>query len=191
MVDLIVSSENVSAIGGPASVNVEVDFGPQGPKGSTIYAGNTDPDTFFASSEIEPQEFDIYVDVDGDGGNYGVFYQYRESLGSYEWAVLAQLFGPTGATGPTGPQGQRGLASNVTGPTGPTGPIGPTGAASTVVGPTGATGPEGPTGPRGDAGIGLLEGGTTGQVLAKASDSDYDTEWKSVPSVGLILALGS
>lgn len=180
MVDLIVSQESVSSVGGPASVNVEVDFGPQGPKGSTIYAGNSSPETFFAESGIEPQLFDIYVDVDGDGTDYGVFYQYKESLGSYVWDPLAQLFGPTGATGPTGPQGQRGLASTVAGPTGPTGSTGPTGPASTVTGPTGPLGPTGSTGPRGDAGIGLLEGGTTGQVLGKASDSDYDTEWVTV-----------
>jgi hypothetical protein len=190
MVDIIVGQENVTSVGGPATVNVEVDFGPQGPKGSTIYAGNTSPETFFSESEIEPQVFDIYVDVDGNGGNYGVFYQYRESLGSFEWTQLAQLFGPTGPTGPTGPQGQRGLASNVTGPTGPIGPTGATGPASTALGPTGPAGPEGPTGPRGDAGIGLLEGGTTGQALVKSSDDDYDTEWKTLPSIGLILALG-
>ena len=35
----------------------------------------------------------------------------------------------------------------------------------------------GPQGAKGDAGLGLNPGGTTGQVLVKASDSDYDTEW--------------
>lgn len=35
----------------------------------------------------------------------------------------------------------------------------------------------GDTGPQGDPGPGVPAGGTTGQVLAKASDDDYDTEW--------------
>jgi hypothetical protein len=72
-----------------------------------------------------------------------------------EW--LASLVGPTGPkgdTGATGPQGPKG-------DTGDTGPAGPTGA----------------TGPQGDPGVGVPTGGTTGQVLAKASDDDYDTEW--------------
>jgi len=39
------------------------------------------------------------------------------------------------------------------------------------------------TGPAGAAGAGVVVGGTTGQVLKKASNSDYDTEWgtASVP----------
>jgi hypothetical protein len=86
--------------------------------------------------------------------------------------------GPQGETGPTGPQGA----------TGATGPIGPTGAtgAQGPKGDTGDTGPQGPPGEDGEdgadgaqgpAGPGVAAGGTTGQVLKKASNTDYDTEW--------------
>lgn len=74
--------------------------------------------------------------------------------------------GPAGATGATGPQGE-------TGPTGPQGPTGPAGADGT----DGTDGAQGPQGEQGDPGPGVAAGGTTGQVLAKASDTDYDTEW--------------
>lgn len=95
--------------------------------------------------------------------------------------------GATGATGTTGPQG----ATGATGPEGivaqDTAPldtdilwldtsiegiegIGPTGAA----GPTGATGAQGSTGPTGP---GVAAGGTTGQILAKIDEVDYNTEW--------------
>lgn len=90
------------------------------------------------------------------------------------------LDGPTGPTGPLGPTGPEG------GPTGPTGPTGPDGATGPT-GPIGATGPtgadstvEGPTGPTGATGEGVIAGGTTGQVLSKASETDYDTEWVNV-----------
>jgi hypothetical protein len=36
---------------------------------------------------------------------------------------------------------------------------------------------EGPQGPKGADGAGVKPGGTTGQVLAKASNTDYDTQW--------------
>lgn len=36
---------------------------------------------------------------------------------------------------------------------------------------------KGAQGPQGDAGIGIPTGGGTGQVLSKASATDYDTEW--------------
>jgi hypothetical protein len=89
--------------------------------------------------------------------------------------------GDTGATGPQGPQGERGL----TGPTGPQGPQGVQGeqgpkgdtGATGETGPAGPTGPTGATGPAGADGVGVPAGGTTGQVLKKASGADYDTEW--------------
>lgn len=49
-------------------------------------------------------------------------------------------------------------------------------------GPTGPTGPAGATGATGPAGPGVPAGGAPGEVLAKASGSDYDTEW--VPQSG-------
>lgn len=38
-------------------------------------------------------------------------------------------------------------------------------------------GPQGIQGPAGQDGVGIPAGGTTGQVLAKKSGTDYDTEW--------------
>lgn len=49
--------------------------------------------------------------------------------------------------------------------------------------PKGDTGATGATGPKGEDGLGVPAGGTTGQVLAKASNTDNDTEWVT-PSAG-------
>jgi hypothetical protein len=42
---------------------------------------------------------------------------------------------------------------------------------------TGAAGPTGNQGPAGPVGPGVVTGGFTGQVLAKKTNADYDTEW--------------
>jgi hypothetical protein len=95
--------------------------------------------------------------------------------------------GPTGATGETGPQGPTGDVG-ATGPTGPTGDTGPTGPQGIQgeTGPTGPTGATGPTGPQGDigptgatgaTGPGVPTAGLEGQILAKNSNTDYDTIW--------------
>ena len=42
----------------------------------------------------------------------------------------------------------------------------------------------GPTGGDGDPGEGVPAGGTDTQILAKASDTDYDTEWVAAPTGG-------
>lgn len=92
--------------------------------------------------------------------------------------------GATGAQGATGPQGTAGVqgatgatgtagSAGVAGATGPIGATGPQGA----TGPTGSGGVQGATGATGPAGSGVPTGGSTGQVLSKSSNTDYDTQW--------------
>ena len=64
-----------------------------------------------------------------------------------------------------------GTLSGSVGVPGAQGPAGATGA-------TGATGPQGPQGDPGPAGQGVPSGGLEGQILAKASDTSYDTAWQ-------------
>lgn len=122
--------------------------------------------------------------------------------------------GIQGLTGPQGPKGDTGADSTVVGPQGIQGPAGPkgdkgdTGAASTVAGPQGiqgpkgdqgiqgpagtngtngadgAQGPRGFTGEQGIPGVGVPTGGTTGQILSKATNANYDTAWVNAPSGG-------
>lgn len=42
----------------------------------------------------------------------------------------------------------------------------------------------GSPGKDGEDGVGVRNGGTTGQILAKASDADFDTTWENAPSGG-------
>ena len=94
--------------------------------------------------------------------------------------------GATGATGATGPQG----------PTGPAGADGADGVSPTITVSQTATGyhititdvsgtdyVDLYNGADGTDGVGVPSGGTAGQVLAKASGTDYDTEWVT-PSGG-------
>lgn len=43
---------------------------------------------------------------------------------------------------------------------------------------------KGAPGEKGDPGAGVVPGGTTGQMLTKASDSDFDTMWTDPPAGG-------
>lgn len=96
------------------------------------------------------------------------------------WDAATGAFVSTGveATGPQGPQGPKGDKGDTgaTGPQGPQGIQGPQGEQGEA-GPAGPTGATGATGPAGAPGVGVPTGGTTGQVLSKASGTDYDTEW--------------
>lgn len=107
------------------------------------------------------------VDNDGDPLSNGVFFLNTTDGLFYGWNANASNWvasgGATGATGPQGPKGD-------TGDTGPQGPQGPQGV-------PGEDGADGANGADGADGQGLAAGGTTGQILAKASDTDFDTEW--------------
>lgn len=92
--------------------------------------------------------------------------------------------GLTGATGSTGPQGIQGISgeSGSTGPqgiqgvSGESGGTGPQGIQG-IQGVSGESGGTGPIGPTGSTGPGVASGGSTGQVLAKADATDYNTSW--------------
>lgn len=107
---------------------------------------------------------------------------------SHAIAVL-NTTGAKGSTGVQGPQGDPGPA----GADGVTPTIGENG--NWYLGETdtgkpsrgeqglkGDTGDQGPQGLPGPTGPGVPTGGTTGQVLSKNSDSDYDTVWKTLES---------
>lgn len=105
--------------------------------------------------------------------------------------------GPPGPEGPPGPQGEKGDPGpqGEPGPAGPQGPAGAPGADGAPgpkgdpgergeAGPEGPQGPVGETGPRGEPGKGVPPGGTTGQMLTKASDGDFETRWADPPAGG-------
>lgn len=108
------------------------------------------------------------------------------------------LQGPKGNRGEKGEHGTQGLQGAVgpKGEQGKTGPIGPTG----LTGSQGESGPQGERGPKGERGLqgqsgvgfrglpgqGVAAGGTTGQVLKKSSNDDYDTEWATGSGSGVV-----
>ena len=112
-------------------------------------------------------------------------------VGDEKWnelISLAEITGPQGEQGipgpqgPTGPQGEQGIQ----GPKGDTGPQGEKGDAGAKgeKGDAGAKGEQGPAGQKGDPGEGIPSGGTSGQVLTKKSDTDYDAEWTTMSGDG-------
>ena len=99
----------------------------------------------------------------------GTTIQWRYT-GDSEWTdlvTLAEITGPAGSPGPqgaTGPQGEPGVQGEK--------------------GDPGAKGEQGPAGQKGDPGEGIPTGGTSGQILTKKSDADYDTEWTTMSGDG-------
>jgi len=81
MPDVILASDDLTVLGGPATVNVEVDFGKQGQRGSIIYSGpgKPGPDTL---GSVTLQLYDMYLNTNSLDSEYGFMYQYTVTDGS-------------------------------------------------------------------------------------------------------------
>lgn len=99
--------------------------------------------------------------------------------GDCTFAPVSGVQGPQGLPGNDGAQGPQG-PQGIQGPQGLTGQQGLQG----LPGNDGAQGPQGIQGPQGPAGPGVPIGGTTGQVLTKASAADFDSAWQTPSSGG-------
>ena len=91
MVNTVLTSDDLTVLGGPARVEVSVDFGPKGERGSNIYAGlgqPNDPDTDIG---FVPQVFDMYINILTSDPEYMVFYQYQNVAGVRTWVNLMRL----------------------------------------------------------------------------------------------------
>lgn len=128
--------------------------------------------------------------VGGSGGSDAREIELQKSGTAIQWryaddsewtdlVALAEITGPVGSPGPQGPSGPQG-EKGVQGPKGDTGPQGEKG----EKGDPGAKGEQGSAGQKGDPGEGIPTGGTSGQVLIKKSDADYDTEWATMSGDG-------
>jgi len=82
-------AEDILVLGGPEIINVEVDFGPQGSRGSRIYVGNGKPDLVDIGQD--PNIFDIYINLLTTDDEYLNIYQYMEVLGTQQWETISRL----------------------------------------------------------------------------------------------------
>lgn len=89
MTNIFVSSDETKVIGGTSSVNVEVDFGPQGDRGNLFLVGYGNPNTI--SHSVTLQLLDLYINVQATDEDYLVMYQYVNQSGVNTWVQTAKL----------------------------------------------------------------------------------------------------
>lgn len=93
MAEILVSSEDISVLGGPASITLNLDTGAQGQRGTFILYGFANPNTAEAQESFisEPQIFDLYVVVDPASDDYLQLYQYVNQDGELIWIPALKL----------------------------------------------------------------------------------------------------
>jgi hypothetical protein len=90
MTDVVLSTEDLTVFGGPVSLNVDVDFGPPGPRGSRIYGVAADPRIATTEKPADIQNFDIAMVITPDEPDFLTVYQ-KTGTSSEEWIQFASL----------------------------------------------------------------------------------------------------
>jgi hypothetical protein len=89
MAEVVLNTEDLLVLGGPDTINVEVDFGPQGDRGSLFFVGNGKPDVVDIGQD--PNVFDLYINLLTTDDEYLMIYQYVDVLGTLQWQPLTKL----------------------------------------------------------------------------------------------------
>jgi hypothetical protein len=91
MTDPTIAALDLTVFGGPSSINVDVDFGTQGERGSRIYGVTADPRLSTTLKEFDSKVFDLVIVLTDLTGDYLTIYQ-KVGAGNEDWMPLAELF---------------------------------------------------------------------------------------------------
>lgn len=88
MVDIVFDSNSLTVFGPPASLDVEVDIGPQGQRGSKIFAGLGNPNVNPPVGSVQLN--DLYINA-SPGTDYAYLYQYISQPGGDTWTSVLKI----------------------------------------------------------------------------------------------------
>lgn len=91
MADVILSSEDLTVLGGPSSIDVNLSIGPEGDRGSYILVGYGNPNTPGVFIAETPQIYDMYINLLASDSEYLYIYQYLSVGGTTSWVRLMKL----------------------------------------------------------------------------------------------------
>ena len=93
MADILLSNDDLTIFGGPETISLDLDIGPQGDRGSIIIGVLGDPrDANVASTIVQDtQALDIAIDYQPASTTYKTVFQKVSSGGSLQWVPLISL----------------------------------------------------------------------------------------------------
>lgn len=93
MVDVLLNTEDVVVLGPPDSIDVLVDIGPQGTRGSKIIVGSGNPNSLTSNGVLFGTTLilnDLYINT-SPGADYGYMYQYISQPGGNTWTEILYI----------------------------------------------------------------------------------------------------
>ena len=93
MVDVLLSNEDVTVLGPPSIVEVQLDIGAQGVRGNKFFVGSGDPNLQTSDGILGGQTLllnDLYVNV-SPSASYGYIFQYLAEPGGNIWVEVLNI----------------------------------------------------------------------------------------------------
>jgi hypothetical protein len=84
-----IASADVSVIGGPTSVNVAIDYGLKGDRGSLFLYGNGKPNE--VTLPETPNAYDMYLNLNASDSEYRFVYQYINTPSGMDWVSIFKM----------------------------------------------------------------------------------------------------
>lgn len=91
MPEVLVANDDLVVLGGPASVNVNVDLGATGKRGSQIFISPGDPTDPLTVIGQTPEVFDLCINTKTSDSEYLYLYQYQNQGPANVWIPLFKL----------------------------------------------------------------------------------------------------
>jgi hypothetical protein len=91
MVDVLLSSDNIDVLGGSPRVEVDVDLGSVGQRGSNIFVGAGNPNLPTVILPESPKTYDMYINLAPNDAEYLFLFQYLNYGGTFTWVRLLRL----------------------------------------------------------------------------------------------------
>ena len=90
MADVVLTTDELLVLSGPSSINVEVDFGPEGERGSLFFVSVGNPNT--ALTGQTPKAKDLCVNILKTDNEYSYVYQYNsDGADGFQWYPIIKL----------------------------------------------------------------------------------------------------
>ena len=89
MVSVVLNNDDVTVLAPPAIIEVLVDIGPQGTRGSQFFVGVGNPNSVDIGQV--PNLNDLYINT-SPGGELGYLYQYRSEPGGNVWVEVLDIY---------------------------------------------------------------------------------------------------
>ena len=90
MPTVLVSNDDLTVLGSPEVVELLVDIGPTGTRGSKIFVGIGDPNLVGIGGGQTPLLNDLYINT-SPGTDYGYLYQYISQPGGTTWVQVLKI----------------------------------------------------------------------------------------------------